>query len=196
MPTGTAMATKIDPEIANLFSEDLGARKYYVEPPPPKSLTPAIKLDAQIVKKIADRVAIFANMPHDALLAALGLGEVCSYKAGDLLFREKDTGSTFYVVLTGTVDIQKQREGKPIVMASLGVGECFGEMALVRDDVRTASVVAQTDCVTLCFQRARIDAYPSISSVIYKNIAGVLARRLDERNISLTDLMAKTQTGR
>ena len=189
------MASKVDPEIANLLSADIGARKYYVEPPQPKALTPAIRLDAHIVKKIADRVAIFANMPHDALLATLGLGEVCQFKAGDLLFREKDTGSTFYVVLTGAVDVQKKREGKPIVMATLRVGECFGEMALVRDDVRTASVVAQTDCVTLCFEREKIDTYPSIASVIYKNIASVLARRLDERNISLTDLMAKNQTG-
>jgi CRP/FNR family cyclic AMP-dependent transcriptional regulator len=189
------MPSKVDPEVANLFSETLGARKYYAEPPPPKPLTPAIRLDPQMVKKIADRVAIFSNMPHEALLATLGIGEVCPFRAGDLLFREKDTGSSFYVVITGMVNVQKQRDGKPVVMASLGVGECFGEMALVRDDVRTASVVAQTDCVTLCFQREKIDTYPSIASVIYKNIAGVLARRLDERNISLSDLMAKTQAG-
>jgi hypothetical protein len=55
--------------------------------------------------------------------------------------------------------------------------------------------VAQTDCVTLCFERAKIDAYPSISAVIYKNIAAVLARLLDERNISLTDLLLKQQSG-
>ena len=83
--------------------------------------------------------------------------------------------------------------GKPMVMAILGMGECFGEMALVRDDVRSASIVAQTDCVTLCFERAKIDAYPSISAVIYKNIAAELARRLDERNMSLTDLLMKQQ---
>jgi CRP-like cAMP-binding protein len=185
------MATKIDPEIANLFSENLGARKYYVEPVTNRPATPSIRLDPQIVKKIADRVAIFSHMPQDALLATLGIGEVIPFRAGDLLFREKDIGSCFYVVITGTVAVQKSHNGKPMVMATLGMGECFGEMALVRDDVRSASVVAQTDCVTLCFERAKLDAYPSISAVIYKNIAAVLARRLDERNISLTDLMAK-----
>lgn len=188
------MATRIDPEIANMFSEDLGARKYYAEPIPPKPVTPAIRLDPLIVKKIADRVAIFANLPQDGLLATLGIGEVRPYKTGEVLFREKELGSSFYVVIVGTVAVQKMRDGQALVVATLGVGECFGEMALVRDDVRTATVVAQTDCVTLCFQRARIDAYPSISSVIYKNIAGVLARRLDERNISLTELMVKNQT--
>jgi CRP-like cAMP-binding protein len=75
------------------------------------------------------------------------------------------------------------------------VGECFGEMALVRDDLRTATVLAQVDCVTLCFQRARIDAYASIASVIYKNIAGVLARRLDERNSSMADRMVQDSPG-
>ena len=189
------MATKIDPEIANLFSENLGARKYYAEPIPPKPVTPALRLDPSIVKKIAERVAIFSHMPQDALLATLALGEVRPFKAGEVLFREKETGTSFYVVIVGAVDVQKAREGQSLVVASLGVGECFGEMALVRDDVRTASVVAHTDCVTLCFARAKIDAYPSISAVVYKNIAGVLARRLDERNISLTDMMVKQQGG-
>jgi CRP-like cAMP-binding protein len=189
------MATKVDPEIAHLFSETLGARKYYAEPIANRPVTPSIRLDPQIVKKIADRVAIFSHMPQDALLATLGIGEVIPLRAGDLLFREKDIGSSFYVVITGTVAVQKMHHGKPMVMATLGMGECFGEMALVRDDVRSASIVAQTDCVTLCFERAKIDAYPSISAVIYKNIAAVLARRLDERNISLTDLLLKQQSG-
>ena len=185
------MASKIDPQIASLFSENLGARKIYVEPLPPKPVTAEIRLDPQIVKKIAERVAIFSQMPPDALLATLALGEVRPFKAGEVLFREKELGTCFYVVIVGAVDVQKAREHKSLVVATLGVGECFGEMALVRDDLRTASVVAQTDCVTLCFQRAKIDAYASIAAVIYKNIASVLARRLDERNISLADLMAK-----
>ena len=83
------MATKIDPEIANLFSETLGARKYYAEPIANRAVTPSIRLDPQIVKKIADRVAIFSHMPQDALLATLGIGEVIPLRAGDLLFRGK-----------------------------------------------------------------------------------------------------------
>lgn len=189
------MASKIDPAIANLFSENLGARKYYAEPVQPKPPTPTIRLDPLLVKKIAERVAIFSHMPHDALLATLALGEVQPYRAGDLLFREGDLGSTFYVVIVGAVDVQKQRDGRPVVVASLGVGECFGEMALVRDDVRSASVVAQSDCVTLCFARAKIDAYTSIAAVVYKNIAGVLARRLSERNASAADPAARPVDG-
>jgi len=192
------MATRIDPEIAHLFSENVGARKYYAEPIPPKPVTPTIRLDPHIVKKIADRVAIFANIPNEGLLATLALGEVQPFKAGEVLFREKDLGKSFYVVIVGTVEILKEREGQTIRVASLGVGECFGEMALVRDEVRTATVRAQVDCVTLCFQRAKIDAYASIASLIYKNIAGVLARRLDERTTSLTEHLIhdKPEAGR
>jgi CRP-like cAMP-binding protein len=189
------MATRVDPEIANLLSENVGARKVYVEPIPPQAVTPTIRLDQQIIKKIADRVAIFAHLPQDGLLAALALGEVQHYRAGDVLFREKDLGRSFYVVIVGAVDVVKEREGRAVRVASLGVGECFGEMALVRDDLRTATVLAQVDCVTLCFQRARIDAYASIASVIYKNIAGVLARRLDERNSSMADRMVQDSPG-
>jgi CRP-like cAMP-binding protein len=55
------------------------------------------------------------------------------------LFREKELGTAFYVVIVGVVDVQKAREGQSVVVASLGVGACFGEMALVRDDVRAAN---------------------------------------------------------
>jgi len=169
-----------------MFSDNVGARKYYSEPTPRKPPTPTIRLDPQIVKKIADRVAIFANLPHDVLLAALALGEVQPFRAGDVLFRENDLGQSFYVVIVGAVDIIKGRGGQAVRVASLGVGECFGEMALVSDDARSATVTAQVDCVTLCFQREKIDAYTSISSVIYKNIAAVLARRLHDRTKAMT----------
>jgi CRP-like cAMP-binding protein len=55
-------------------------------------------------------------------------------------------------------------------------------MALVRDDVRTATVVAERDCAALCFERERIDAYPQSAHLIYKNIAAILANRLEERS--------------
>ena len=174
-----------------MFAQDLGVRQFNQEP---IAVGPALKLDPKLVKKISERVAIFSGMPQDKLLSTLAIGEVQPFKCGDALFHENDLGDSFYVVIVGAVDIQKMRDEKPVVMATLGLGECFGEMALVRDDVRSATVVAQADCVTICFRRDKIEANPVIATIIYKNIAAILARRLDDRTVKLADLVARNQT--
>ena len=91
-------------------------------------------------------------------------------------------GKSFYVIIVGAVSVQKMHDGQDVVLARMGAGECFGEMALVRDDIRTATVVAVRDCAALCFERERIDAHPQIAHPVYKNIAAILAKRLEERS--------------
>ena len=187
------MSTRIDPDVAYLFAQNVGAR-YIKEPIPPaqpKPPAPSLKLDPAIVKKIADSVAIFAGMPQESLLRTLDSAELCRFEADSVIFSEGDVGNSFYVVITGAVRVQKMRDGQPVVLVRMGSGECFGEMALVRDDVRTATVVAERDCAALCFARERIDANPQSAHLIYKNIAGILAKRLDERTVKLADVMAQ-----
>ena len=73
----------------------------------------------------------------------------------------------------------------------MGTGECFGEMALVRNDVRTATVVALRDSVTMRFERERIDANPASAHMIYRNIARILSSRLDDSSVMLADLVVQ-----
>ncbi len=182
------MSTRIDPDVAYLFAQNVGA-KYIKEPIPPAQpvpAAPALKLDAHIVKKIADSVAIFAGMPQESLLRTLAIAELRQFKSGSVVFAEGDVGHSFFVLIVGAVTVQKMRDGQPVVLARMGVGDCFGEMALVRDDVRSATVVAVRDCTALCFERERIDAHPQSAHLIYKNIAAILARRLQNRTETLT----------
>jgi len=187
------MSTRIDPDVAYLFAQNVGAKyiKEPIPPAPPKPAAPALKLDAAIVKKIADSVAIFAGMPHESLLRTLDIAELRQLKSGTAVFHEGDVGKSFFVVIVGAVAVQKMRDGQPVVLATLGVGECFGEMALVRDEVRSATVVAARDSVALCFEREGIDANPQSAHLIYKNIAAILARRLDDRTVMLADMVAQ-----
>lgn len=187
------MSTRIDPDVAYLFAQNVGAKyiKEPIAPAPPKPAAPALKLDPQIVQKIADSVAIFAGMPQESLLRTLDTAELRPLKAGSVVFNEGDVGQSFFVLIVGAVAVQKTRDGQPVVLATLGVGECLGEMALVRDEVRSATVVAARDSMALCFERARIDANPQSAHLIYKNIAAILARRLDDRTALLTDRLAQ-----
>src|SRR5438552_278773 len=61
---------------------------------------------------------------------------------GTVLFREGDAGESFYIVVSGQVEV---RAGGRVV-AYFGPGECFGEMALLTGAPRSATVVVVLDC--------------------------------------------------
>lgn len=67
-----------------------------------------------------------------------------SYEAGHVIIREGEPGDIFYMIDSGSVDIIIAARGDTPV-ATLTSGQFFGELALLSNDVRTASCVAKTD---------------------------------------------------
>lgn len=61
---------------------------------------------------------------------------------GEVVFEEGSVGKHMYVVVSGSVRILRKTEGDDAVIATLGKGEIFGEMALVDNLPRSASAVA------------------------------------------------------
>jgi len=68
-----------------------------------------------------------------------------SYGNGDVIFEEGSVGKHMYVVVSGSVRIVKKAGGEVAVVATLGKGELFGEMALVDSLPRSASAIAAGD---------------------------------------------------
>jgi CRP-like cAMP-binding protein len=174
---------KIDPAIVQMHAENVRAEIL------PRSL--ASKLDPAIIQKIKQKVPIFSGMTLDCLMRTLAVAEYFSVKAGEVVFKELDIGDSFFVVVTGEVLVEKLRNGKVIELARLNAGHCFGEMALVGRHLRSATVRATRDAVTMRFYRDLIDANPESAHVIYRNIASILANRLDESSELLADLVGQ-----
>jgi CRP-like cAMP-binding protein len=63
------------------------------------------------------------------------------FRAGDTIFREGDRGTEFFVIKLGSVRILSGNR----LLEKLGANEIFGEMALIDDSPRSATVVADTD---------------------------------------------------
>ena len=178
----------VDPAVAKIFAENV--RADVIQRPP------ALNLDAAIVQKIASRVKVFKGMSLDCLMSTLAMAEHQPHKAGDVVFNEGDIGSSFHVLIAGEVIVEKSRNGQTVTLARLGPGECFGEMALVGTHLRTATVRAMRPSATMRFDRERVDAYADSAHIIYRNIAAVLASRLDESSEMLADLVIRSgETG-
>ncbi|MFN4244655.1 MAG: Crp/Fnr family transcriptional regulator [Brevinematia bacterium] len=70
------------------------------------------------------------------------------FNEGDIIFCEFEPGEEMYIIKEGKVRITKIQNNKEKTIDVIGPGEMFGEMALIDNDRRTATVIAETD-VTL-----------------------------------------------
>ena len=99
--------------------------------------------------RILGSVPIFAPLPGMTLEHLSGRLVPLRLEAGAEIVREGDPGDRFYIVAEGTVEVSEY--GRPI--AELGPGGYFGEIALIRDVARTATVTTKTAAVLYALDR-------------------------------------------
>ena len=96
------------------------------------------------------------------------------FKANSSIFDEGDDGDAAYLILKGNVEIRKGvRTSSPQLLATLGKGDAFGEMALFDDTPRMAQALARTDVIAIRISRdefvRRLDSIDPImrTTVLY-----------------------------
>lgn len=95
---------------------------------------------------------LFAGLPHEALESLVAKLHLVQLSPEEILFHEGDPGDALYVIVEGTLSVQA--EGPPRVeMARLGAGSFIGEVALMTDQPRSATVIAVTDAELLRIDR-------------------------------------------
>lgn len=68
-----------------------------------------------------------------------------NFKKGEFIIREEEEGDRMYFVRTGEVEVTTKKEGSHISLAKLGPGDFFGEVSVITEKPRTASVTALTE---------------------------------------------------
>ena len=104
--------------------------------------------DAEILRLLR-AIPFFAPLPAPAMERVMADVIARDAAAGDVLIREGDRGDLFYVIVEGTVEITRGGEH----VSEQGPGAYVGEIALLRDVPRTASVTAKTPLRLLALER-------------------------------------------
>jgi serine/threonine-protein kinase len=133
--------------------------------------------------KIADvvdyihSVPFFESFKKEDLKEILKTSNILKVPRGKTIVVEGEIDDCFYVILSGRAAVQKAHA----TIARVGRGECFGEMASLSGQVRSASVVAETNCILMKISSTLLDrSSPSIQILFMKTFLMTLIKRLSE----------------
>jgi len=99
--------------------------------------------------ELLQRMPIFGGIRDDALQFLLEQAPTVVVAARQFFFREGDPPTGMFVLEQGRVAISREWRGQEVVMRYLSKGDCFGEMALMDLQSRSASVRAVDDCTAI-----------------------------------------------
>jgi CRP/FNR family transcriptional regulator, cyclic AMP receptor protein len=104
------------------------------------------------------------------------------YDTGTVLFREGELGQEMYVVQAGEVEISRQIGDRRQVLATLGAGEFFGEMAIVNNRPRSATATIVQPARLLVVDAVTFEAMLRARTEIAVRLIRALANRLERAN--------------
>lgn len=107
--------------------------------------------------------------------------ETRSFKSGEVVFREGELGTEFFVIRSGSVSARLGNR----TLQVLGEGEIFGEMALIDNEPRSATIVAETDCVLVPVSETQFLFMTSEAPYFGLSLMRVLVERLRAANSAL-----------
>lgn len=121
----------------------------------------------------------------DSLFVRIGR----DFKAGDVLFREGETGEEMYVIQSGLVQVLKRVGTDERALATLGRGEFLGEMAILNNKPRSATAVVLEDARCLVIDARTLESMITKNPEIAMRLIKKLARRLDNADEMIQILM-------
>jgi signal transduction histidine kinase len=132
----------------------------------------------------------FPGIKADEIEELIVNSQVHSYLPGAVLCRENEVEDRFYMILEGDVEVTKNvNNNEERLLKTLGPGDFFGEMALIHNAPRAATVIAKTPLTTLELDKAGFDRVLHNSSSIAMAMVSEISNRLRENDqMAVADL--------
>jgi putative ABC transport system ATP-binding protein len=120
---------------------------------------------------------LFADLQMSTLSEVADKMMVQEAEPGEVVIRQGDPGELFYLIRSGSVDVQIQEGDNSQTVAELNEGQYFGEAALLRDEPRNATIVARTKSVFYTLGKADFKDVLARSKTFVDELRNVLASR-------------------
>ncbi len=140
-------------------------------------------MDINAYAVLAKRVALFQGLTVEDIGKIFARGMTIRVQKGETIFYKGTTGSQMYVMLGGKAAVN---DGSKCI-ATIGMGDTFGEMALINNEPRSATVVALEDSHLFVLSETTFQRLLTkrVAIQILLNIVRTLSRRLRDANEKL-----------
>ena len=137
----------------------------------------------------------FPGITPDEVQELISHSQVHSYPAGTVLCREDKIENIFYMILEGEVEVTKSiNRNEARLLQTLSPGDFFGEMALIHNAPRAATVTAKTDLVALELDKESFDTVLKRSSSVALAMVHEISNRLRENDeMAIEDLRVRAR---
>lgn len=133
---------------------------------------------------LADKVSLIKEIPllskigPDNIAHLASSSDILSFSSGHILFRQGDIGKEAYIIISGEAEVVTEGSEGEISVATIGQHEFVGEIALLIDVPRTATVVASGDLSTLMISKEMfyhmVGEYPTVGMEVMRELANRL----------------------
>ncbi len=138
------------------------------------------------------RVRYFAEIEPAKLKLLAFMSERVAFDDGKQLFRQGDPGDAAYLIIEGEAEVVAETSAGPVVLATLGANEITGEMAILGNVPRSATVRAKGRLVTLRISKdpfmRMVREFPSIAVAMMQELAERLAANNNQLSAALAEV--------
>lgn len=143
------------------------------------------------------KLSLFAELDDRELASIASVAKTRRYAKDDVIFHADESGDVFCIIREGKVKITMiSPEGKEIILSMMGPGDFFGEMALLDDEPRSATVVAMEPLELLTIWRSDFLEILKENFSITKKILIELSRRVRRTSNRIESLATMDVYGR
>lgn len=131
-----------------------------------------------LLLRLVSGVALFREIDVDTVASLLRQASSMNFVPGDLVFEVGGEGHAMYIVTQGAFEVFRTVGGRNVRIAKIGPGEHFGEIALIANRARSASVRALVPSVAIRLSKTAVMAEQKAAMYLFRNMAQMLARNL------------------
>jgi CRP-like cAMP-binding protein len=143
------------------------------------------------------KFSLFAELDDRELLQIANVAKSRRYAKDDVVFHADESGDVFCLIREGEVKVTMiSPEGKEIILSMLGPGDFFGEMALLDDEPRSATVIATEPLEVVTIWRSDFLSLLSENFGLTKKVLAELSRRLRTASNRIESLATMDVYGR
>lgn len=131
------------------------------------------------------KIPLFRECTNTELIKIANMMQKVQFNAGNVIFKRGDSGDALYLIREGQVEVlapSPEEDAAEDVVAVLGPGDLFGEMAMVEHEPRSATVRSRTELKMLRLQKDYFENLMKqdheIAFKIYRRLTIILSQRL------------------